>query len=208
MTSPYDIISCIEATCGQMREWLRGLPEWPKHPVNWDGGVASSFGPALLGEHDCVLHFARYLQDAGVPWVDQHVQFRPAQWMYTPPADTWKRPPAVDLAVIPLEQLLAESWPAPLGERPLDVALEFKHASNYWKYGRTRHPEPVTTLRSVEDDIEKVAAYLKNGLARVGYVIVVEETDHGFPAEYDEPSVGENDVRVRVLRRYRPSSPF
>jgi len=49
----------------------------------------------------------------------------------------------------------------------------------------------------------QVQEYLVSGLATHGFVIVVEETDHGFPAAWDEPLDHETGVRTRVLRRWR-----
>ena len=52
----------------------------------------------------------------------------------------------------------------------------------------------------IAGDITKVQEYLISGLATDGYVVVVEETDHGFPAAWDEHVDEATGVRTRVLR--------
>ena len=106
-----------EATAG-MNTWLRALPEWPSHPVNPTRTVSAHFGPTLLSEHDCVLHYARFLADSGVPWEDMHLELSPGQWMYeTAPG---ARPKRIDLAIVPRDRLAAAKLPAAAGTLPLD----------------------------------------------------------------------------------------
>jgi len=60
------MIEAAEHACSAMTAWLQQQPEWPAHPTNPSGSVSSHFGPAGLSEHNCVLHFARFLND----WTD------------------------------------------------------------------------------------------------------------------------------------------
>src|SRR5918911_3570445 len=100
-----------------MARWLTELPEWSKHPTNPSGSVSSHFGPTILSEHDCVLHFARFLNAAGVSWHDIHLELSPGQWMYTPNADA-KPPKRIDLAVMGQRKLMDAGLPVPSGALP------------------------------------------------------------------------------------------
>ncbi len=180
-----------------MTAWLRDLPEWPTHPTNESGSVSSHFGPTILSEHDCVLHFARFLNAAGVSWEDTHLELSPGQWIYT--AREGAGPPKrIDLAVIGRSRLMDARLPVPLGALPLDAVVEFALASNYWEFGSG---SPQSSLRKIRDDVAKVAEYLRSGLAHRGYVVVVEETDHGFPGDI-EAHAPARGVELRLLRQW------
>ena len=154
----------IADAAARMARWLRALPEWPSHPVNATGTVSAHFGPTLLSEHDCVLHFARFLADAGLPWEDMHLELSPGQWMYE--AQSAARPKRIDLAIMPRDQLAAAPLPAATGALPLDAVFEFALASNFWQHG-AGSPRPM--LSKVNADVAKVAEYLqlRPGHARV-----------------------------------------
>src|SRR3954464_11971143 len=94
---PDPLAETIAEAADRMTGWLRALPEWPKHPTNASGSVSAHFGPTILSEHDCVVHFARFLHQAGVPWEDMHLELSPGQWMYHAAGPKPKR---IDLAVI------------------------------------------------------------------------------------------------------------
>ena len=81
----------------RMTEWLCALPEWPTHPVNASRSVSAHYGPTILSEHDCVMHYARFLSQAGVAWEDMHLELSPGQWMYE---TTGASPKRIDLAVV------------------------------------------------------------------------------------------------------------
>lgn len=186
----------IDETCARMEAWLRDLPEWTSHPRNPSGSVSSHFGPTILSEHDCVLHFARFLSDAGVSWRDMHLELSPGQWMFTP-APGAHPPKRIDLAIIERDRLQAAPLPSAIGDVRLDVVMEFALASNYWMFGSG---SPRVARTKVEADVEKVGEYLRSGLARRGYVIVIEECDHLFPADFAEASARRLGVDVRLLR--------
>jgi len=186
--------SAIDAACDAMTFWLRGLPEWPKHPTNPSGSVSSNYGATILSEADCVLHFARFLNQVGVPWEDQHLEFSPGAWMLSGAPN----PPRVDLAIMPRERLLRANLPVATREFAIDAALEFALASNYWKFGSGG---PKKIRDKVLADIDKVAAYLDRGLAKSGYVVVIEECDHRFPPGLEERTRTESGVELRILRQ-------
>jgi hypothetical protein len=187
----------IADAAARMARWLRALPEWPSHPVNATGTVSAHFGPTLLSEHDCVLQFARFLADAGVPWEDMHLELSPGQWMYQ--ARSAARPKRIDLAIMPRDDLAAATLPAATGALPLDAVFEFALASNFWQHG-AGSPRPM--LVKVDADVAKVAEYLRSGLATRGYVVAVEEADHGFPATYAEQARVASGVEVVLLQQW------
>ncbi len=198
MTGP-----ALDALSGQiadatprMTEWLRALPEWPTHPVNASGSVSAHYGPTILSEHDCVIHYARFLSQAGVAWEDMHLELSPGQWMYE---TTGASPKRIDLAVVAPGRLAGAGLPAHAGSLPLDAVFEFALASNYWKFG-VGSPDAVRA--KVDRDVDKVAAYLRTGLAARGYVVVVEECDHDFPAAY-AADAGVAGVDVLLLQQWR-----
>jgi hypothetical protein len=111
-----------------------------------------------------------------------------------------KRPKRIDLAVVSRERLMEATFPTDLGSFRLDAVIEFALASNYWQFGtgsmRTIH-------RKIALDLEKVAEYLRSGLATYGYVVVIEEADHEFPSGWGKKVDLATGVRTRVLRRWR-----
>jgi len=194
-------LQAIEAACVAIASWLMQLPEWPHpHPRNASGSVSSHYGPTILSEHDCVMQFARHLNEAGVPWEDIHLEFSPGQWMFEKTDGSEMRPKRIDLAIVSRDRLLSASFPTHLGGFRFDAVIEFALASNYWEFG-TGSKQVITD--KIAGDIKKVQEYLVSGLATHGYVVVIEETDHGFPAAWDEPLDHETGVRTRVLRRWR-----
>ena len=146
------------------------------------------------------MQFARHLNEVGVPWEDIHLEFSPGQWMFEKPDGPELRPKRIDLGVVSRERLMSASFPTAIGSFRFDAVIEFALASNYWEFG-TGSRQVITDKISV--DITKVQEYLVSGLATHGYVVVVEETDHGFPAAWDELIDQETGVRTRVLRRWR-----
>ncbi|MHB1865447.1 MAG: hypothetical protein ACYCPS_04810 [Candidatus Saccharimonadales bacterium] len=193
-------MQAVEEACVATASWLTHLPAWPDHPTNASGSVSAHFGPTILSEHDCVMQFARHLNEAGMPWEDIHLEFSPAQWMFDKVDGSDVRPKRIDLAVVSRERLLGASFPTPIGGFRFDAVIEFALASNYWQFG-VGSKETIT--EKIVSDIIKAKEYLASGLAAYGYVVVFEETDHGFPAGWDEPALAANGVRTRVLRRWR-----
>ena len=192
----------IEAACRRAERWLAGLPEWPTHVVH--DGVSSHFGPTILSEADCVMHFARHLHAEGIAWEDMHFELGRSKWLFAAPhplmADKgrWK----VDLALVEREALLTAVLPDKASTFAFDACLEFKLASNHWKFGPS-YGDPLRTRAAVKADVEKVASYRWKGLCRLGYVVVFEEMDHEFPVDFESEMEREHDVRVRILRGWR-----
>lgn len=194
-SSPID--AAVANAAAAMAEWLRSTPAWQSHPVNASGSVAAHRGPTILSEHDCVLHFARFLAAAGVPWEDLHMELSPGQWMYAAEPGSPK-PKRIDLAIIPRAQLAAAKLPADDGAFPLAAVFEFALASNYWQYGAG---SPSTIRGKIDGDIVKTAEYIRSGLAGRGYVVVVEECDHGFADDYADHARSDA-VDVLLLRAW------
>ena len=103
-------LNAIEAACVATASWLTQLPEWPRHPRNASGSVSSHYGPTLLSEHDCVMQFARHLNEAGVVWEDIHLEFSPGQWMFERATESELRPKRIDLAIVSRERLLVRAF--------------------------------------------------------------------------------------------------
>jgi hypothetical protein len=188
-----------EATA-EMAAWLRQLRGWASHPVNATKTVSAHFGPTILSEHDCVLHYARFLAGAGVPWEDMHMELSPGQWMYD--AIAGLKPKRIDLAVIPRGRLAGQPLPVAPGSFPLDAVFEFAHASSYWKHGTG---SPRAMLSKIDADVVKVSEYLRSGLAARGYVVVIEECDHGLAPSYVADVRGAHGVEVLLLQQWRPA---
>jgi hypothetical protein len=164
------------------------------------GTVCAHFGPTILSEHDCVLHYARFLAEAGVLWEDMHLELSTGQWMYDKSGGA--APKRIDLAIIPRDRLIVAPLPAPAGGFPLEAVFEFALASNYWQFGAG---SPRATVAKVQADVAKVAEYLRGGLATRGYVVVVEECDHGFAANYAADTQAASSVELLLLQQWRTS---
>jgi hypothetical protein len=104
-------MQAIEDACAATTSWLAELPPWPHHPTNASSSVSSHYGPTILSEHDCVMQFARHLNEAGVPWEDIHLEFSPAQWLFKKDKGSVLRPKRIDLAVVGRERLMSASFP-------------------------------------------------------------------------------------------------
>jgi hypothetical protein len=190
-----DLAAAIDAAATRMSAWLRELPAWSRHPVNASGSVSAHLGPTILSEHDCVLHFARLLHDAGVPWEDMHLELSPGQWMYKPTAKV--RPKRIDLAVVERARLAGSPLPVAVGEFRLEAVFEFALASNYWQFGTG---SPHALVSKVDGDVAKVGEYLRSGIADRGYVVVVEECDHRLRPSLLEDARAQHGVELLLLR--------
>lgn len=166
--------------------WMRKQPAWPEGNLRSASGSAVSHrGPAILSEADCVLQFARHLNDAGVSWKDIHIAVSPAQWLVNP-AKLGAKPPVIDLAIADRDRLAERTEPFSPDKKQdflFEAVIEFKLANNSWdrqlKSGKQAKP-PARVVNSVQSDVAKVKTYLDSMLARRGYVIVVEEADHAW----------------------------
>jgi hypothetical protein len=196
-----ELVARLDRACARMEAWLREVPEWRRHPTSPDGGVSSHFGPTILSEQDCVMHYARHLADEGVPWEDMHFELAASTWLFPPqrPGGTrWR----ADLAIVRRERLLGSELPDVDGAFSFDAVVEFKLASNYWLFG-TKWGAPEIFHRDAERDVAKVAGYVRERICRLGYLIIVEEADASFPPRMAHIfEAAHPGVRVRVLRRW------
>src|SRR5437762_1120536 len=103
----------IEEACERAQPWFRTLAPFPSR-VNL-GSVIGFRHPALVSEQDCVIHFARFLNEVGVPWEDIHHQVSVSRWLFEEPhpaatagANKWR----VDLTLLKSVDFLDASLPA------------------------------------------------------------------------------------------------
>jgi hypothetical protein len=200
------VAEATDQACELAEDWLRTLPEWHVHPMTADGSVSGHRGPTIVSEGDCVLHFARFLNEAGLPWEDMHLELSRVKSLYanTHPAWQAKTRWRVDLAVASREALSAARPPLSDGAFRFDAFYEFALASSYWLYGAS-FGAPASTRAKVATDVLKVARYVELELCHRAYVIVFEECDHAFPRELAESvAVQHPGVELRVLRGWLP----
>lgn len=119
----------IDDACQACQKWFRKLPAFPKQ-VNLKT-VVGFRGPTLLSEHDCVIHFARFLREAGVAWKDMHLELSLSRWMFEPrhpaaPAPG-RRPWRVDLALVRRDDLRDAKLPTPDTTFQFEAFLEFAY---------------------------------------------------------------------------------
>lgn len=198
--------SQISNALDAFEESLNKQPSWKVHPVNATKNVSAHRGPVILSEHDCVMHFAKALNDEGVPWDHMHFELSPGQWLFPIEAKK-KRPPRVDLAICDPVALDAASPPCRRDDFQFEYVFEFKLASAYWlwksKGKRSKRLRPPSAIQEgIANDIKKVKKYLRpgTGLAKSGYVVVVQEVEDlatfdGF-ATKGKPEAGDPEVRI------------
>jgi hypothetical protein len=198
----------IEDARRRTAEWFGSLrPFEPR--VNLGTVVGHKF-PALLSEQDGVIHFARFLNEAGVPWDAIHHQVSVSRWIFDAPHPAatamtpGERRRRIDLALLRSEDLLAAKLPATEPGFTFDAFLEFAYLSDYWQQPKARifNRDPLGARQKVEQDIEKIAANLAAGACRLGYVIVFEECDHEFSTTFAADAEAKNGCRVRFIRGY------
>jgi hypothetical protein len=208
--------SAIEEACLRAEQWYRTLPEF-RNQVNL-GNVVGFKHPALVSEHDCVIHFARFLNEAGVPWEAMNHELSVSRWLFDNehPAATARKEAAlgekrwrVDLALRDTEEF--RNAPLPIETEPgfqFDAFLEFKYLKNYWTLPKARSfGDPEEGRANVQRDVEKIARYLDRYHAcRAGYMIVFEECDWGFTPESIK-EMERSGCRVRFVRSYSPPCP-
>jgi hypothetical protein len=206
--------SAIEAACSSAEEWYRGLPSFETRAIAGAGAVVGRKHPAILSERDCVINFARFLNQAGVPWDAIHHEVSVSRWMFDQPhpaATTMtpgERRRRVDLVLVKTKDFLAAQLPAIAAGFQFDAFLEFGYLSDYWKVpgARVFGGDPAKGRKKVEDDVEKIGRHLAGGACRVGYVIVFEECDWKFAGEFAADAEAANGCRVRFIRSYRPAA--
>ena len=206
----------IEDACMRAERWYRTLPRFERQ-VNLRSVVGFKH-PALVSEHDCVVQFARFLNEEGVPWDAMNHELSVSRWLFDkehPVAIERRKNPGrtngwrVDLALRDSEEFRAARLPAEKDPGfQFEAFLEFAYLSNFWKQEKAqRFGAPDKGRAKVNTDVEKTASrYLDTRACRLGYVIVFEECDWGFTPE----SIAEMErtgCRVRFVRSYSPPCP-
>jgi hypothetical protein len=163
--------------------------------------------PALMSEQDCVIHFARFLSESGVPWESIHHEVSVSRWLFEPPhpaatadgANRWR----VDMTLLGSDEFLAARLPATDSRFQFDACLEFAYLSDFWTLDGV-HPygEPAKGRMKVAADVQKVARYLSAGACRLGYVIVFAECDWGFPSSFASEAENDTGCRLRFVCGY------
>ena len=186
----------IAGALADTERWLRKQPTWKSgHLANSKGTVVSHRGPAILSESDAVLQFARFLNKQGVAWRDIHIEVAPGQWLVDPTTGR-SRPRRIDLAIVDRDRLAKRTTPfSPARDKDFlfDAIFTFKLASNSWdrplKSGRKPKP-PARTQKGIQTEVKKMSSYLRDLWASRGYVVVIEETDHGWKRPTDASKDG------------------
>jgi len=202
--------SAIEAACRRAEEWYRELPVFEPRAVAGAGAVVGYKHPAILSERDCVINFARFLSDEGVPWdaIHHEVSISRSVFDQPHPAATAMTPAQrrrrVDLVLVKTEDLLAAQLPAFEPGFQFDAFLEFGYLSDYWKVpgARVFGGDPVKGRTKVEADVAKLDLHLSTGACRLGYVIVFEECDWGFEETFAADAEAQHGCRVRLIRSH------
>jgi hypothetical protein len=196
--------TAIEEACIRAGAWYQALPPFPNR-VNL-GSVVGFKYPSLLSEQDCVIHFARFLNEAGVPWEAIHHQLSVSRWLFEPPhpaatagGSRWR----ADLALLDSDDFLGATLPATDPSFAFDACFEFAYLQDYWTLpGVHPYGQPKKWLEKVQADVEKIGRYLAAGACRLGYVIVFEECDSGFSPTFASDALADHGCRVRFVRGY------
>jgi hypothetical protein len=127
----------IERACSAAEKWFKALPSFDPR-VNLRSVVGRRH-PAILSERDCVITFARLLNDAGVPWDAIHNEVPFSRWMFDTPhpaaraMTTAQRRRRIDLVLVKTEDFLAARLPATEPGFQFEAFIEFGYLSDYWK---------------------------------------------------------------------------
>jgi hypothetical protein len=199
--------TAIEDACRLSEEWFRAL--MPFEPRVNLGSVVGHKYPPLVSEQDAVIHFARFLNEAAVPWEDIHHQVSISRWIFDAPHPAatqmteGERRRRIDLALLRSKDFLAATLPATEPGFQFDAFMEFGYLSDYWTLPKARNfGEPVRGQKKVKEDVAKVAANVTGGACRLGYVIVFAECDYGFDDSFVAETEATSDCRVRFIRGY------
>lgn len=152
------------------------------------------------------MQFARFLNECGVGWEAIHHEVSVSRWLFEAPhpaatreARRWR----VDLALLRSEDFLAARLPAEEPGFRFDAFLEFAYLGDSWtQENSVAWGEPGKGRSKVEADVEKIAGYLEKAACEVGYVIVFEECDYGFPPDFAAEAEARSGCRVRFVRGY------
>jgi hypothetical protein len=194
----------VEAACTGAQLWYSQLDAFPRR-VNL-GSVVGFRHPAIVSEQDCVMQFARFLNESGVPWGAIHHQLSASRWFFETPhpaatagAKRWR----VDLALLSCEEFMAANLPAREPGFQFDVFLEFAYLGDSWaQEGSAAWGEPAKGIRKVEADVKKIGHYLEARACRRGYVIAFEECDYGFGHDFAANTEAESGCQVRFVWGY------
>lgn len=204
----------IEEACQRAEQWYRELPQF-ENRVNL-GSVVGFRHPAIVSEHDCVIRFARFLNEAGVPWDAMHHQVSVSRWLFDAPhpgatkvtPEEKRKRWRVDLAILESEQFRTARLPATEHGFRFDAFLEFAYLDDSWTMPGA-HPwgEPAKRRNKVRADVDKIARYLSRDVCQSGYVIVFEECDWGFSPTFALDAELSHGCKVRFLRGYSRTCP-
>lgn len=87
-----------------------------------------------------------------------------------------------------------------------DAILEFGYLSNNWCVpGAFANGAPAKGVTKVTADVAKVGRQIAAGVCGVGYVVVFEECDWGFPSTFVHDAEAEHRCRVRFIRDQDPA---
>lgn len=193
-----EVESAIEQACDLATTWFQSLTTFPKR-VNL-GSVVGGRHPALLSEGDCVMQFARFLNEAGIAWESIHHQLAASRWLFDAPHPGAGSRWAADLAIINSESFAAAVLPATTVGFQFDACLEFKYLSDFWTLPKVNpYGQPRKAIAAVQADATKIGQYLAHGICRSGYVVVFEETNSGFPENFASDAEAETGSRVRFI---------
>lgn len=171
----------IEKALADFERWAGRQPAWKSGKLkSTSGRSVSNHGPAILSEADAILQFARFLNKQGVPWKDIHLQVSPGQWLVDR-AIVGSSPARIDLAIVDRDRLAKRGQPLRRHKKEeflFDAVLEFTLVGDNRKRS---HASAITK------DTKRVRKYLDNLVAHRGYVVVVEEADHGWERPSPKP---------------------
>lgn len=183
----------IDKALGEFERWLARQPRWKSGELrSRSGRTVGPSGPAILSESDCALQFARFLNKQGVPWKDIHVNVAAGQWLVEKGV-AGTRPPRIDLAVVDRDRLAKRKTPLRRGKHEeflFDAIFEFTFAGA----ARSR-----AHANAIKRDTARVRRYLDDLWTRRGYVVVVEDADHGWERPDAKPA---DALSVHYLRGY------
>jgi hypothetical protein len=195
----------IEEACRRAEEWYRALPLFEPR-VNL-GSVVGHKYPAILSERDCVINFARFLNEADVPWDAIHHEVSVSRWMFDKPhpaataMTVGQRRRRVDLVLVNSNDLRSAELPAIKPGFQFDAFLEFAYLSDYWTMPGARvFGDPAKGREKVAADVQKIGLHLADGACRVGYVIVFADCDFEFSGTFAADAETNTGCRVRFIQ--------
>ena len=137
-------------------------PSGPSHPVNALGSVSAHYGPTILSEHDCVMHYARFLAD-GQACLGGHAPG--AQPRTVDVRNHWRQPQAHR----PRRSWHPGGWPPRGCPCPPARCRSTPSSSSPWPATTGGSAAAPRAMRvKVDQDVDKVAEYLRTGLAARG----------------------------------------